>query len=71
MKKVKLKGDNIQTILARKNMSQNWLAKKLEISSAYMSQLLTGKRTLSPRMRDRIQKQFVDSEYDELFEIIG
>lgn len=69
MMKVKLKPQTLLNLLARKNKSQNWLAVRLDISSGYMSQLIRGKRTPSPEMRERILKYFEQMTFDELFEI--
>ncbi|MDP3024365.1 MAG: helix-turn-helix transcriptional regulator [candidate division Zixibacteria bacterium] len=70
MVKVKLKKDKIVAHLAKKNLSQNWLANKLEMSSAYISQLLNGKRMPSPEMRKRFLNYFEHLTFDELFEIL-
>ena len=69
--KVKLKGHVIKKILARKSMSQNWLAGKLETSSGYMSQLMMGVRTPSPKMRQKMLNFLKDYQFDDLFIIKG
>lgn len=69
MKIVRLKGYIILDILARKSLSQNWLAAKLGVSSGYMSQLLSGKRSPSPKVRRRILEYLPDKEFEELFDI--
>jgi plasmid maintenance system antidote protein VapI len=70
MVKVALKRDIILTHLAKKCKSQNSLAYHLGITSGHMSQLLTGKRCLSPEMRNRFLKYFEHLEFDNLFEIV-
>jgi len=69
MNKVKLRPKPIENLLIRKNLSQNWLARRIGISSAYMSQLLCGKRSLSPLMRRKFLDYFQDLCFDDLFEI--
>ncbi len=70
MNRTKLRLDTIVDLLTRKNLSQNWLAKRLNISSGYMSQLLTGQRTPSPNLRARILEHFPENNFDDLFEIM-
>jgi hypothetical protein len=69
MVKVLLKQKFVESFLARKNKSQNWLAFKLGISSGYMSQLMNGTRCPSPKMREKLLKNFVDINFDDLFNI--
>ncbi len=71
MVKVHLKTATIQRILAKKNMSQNWLAYRLRISSAYMSQLLNGTRRPSPKMRQRFLVTLPEYTFNDLFKIEG
>ena len=77
---VKLQVQAFKTLLAKKNLSQNAFAKRLHISSAYMSQMLGGQRNPSPQLRERIldilnkvQKMREQREYqfDDLFLIKG
>ena len=67
--KVRIKTENIRKILARKNLSQNWLAFRTRTTSGYMSQMITGKRNPSPQMRNRILQVLKDCEFEELFKI--
>ncbi len=69
MVKVKLNSKAVRQVLARKNKSQNWLAKRLEISSGFMAQLLAGERCPSPNVRERIQAAFNDLRFEDLFTI--
>jgi transcriptional regulator with XRE-family HTH domain len=65
--KVKLKAEAIHRILARKNLSQNWLAQRIGTNSGYMSQMLAGKRNPSPEMRRKILDVLKDYKFDDLF----
>ncbi|MGH1364217.1 MAG: helix-turn-helix domain-containing protein [Calditrichia bacterium] len=65
--KVQLKAENIRELMARKNLSQNGLAIKLNTSSGYISQLLNGIRYPSPEMRKKFQMVFKDADFDDLF----
>jgi transcriptional regulator with XRE-family HTH domain len=67
---VGLKSKEIGKRLARKNVSQNWLARKLEISSGYMSQLMCGVRNPSPKLREKIMNSLSGCNFDDLFTII-
>jgi transcriptional regulator with XRE-family HTH domain len=67
--KVKLRSKKVRELLARKNLSQNWLAGRIGASSSYISQVMNGVRNPSPRMREAIMQVFKDSKFDELFSI--
>jgi transcriptional regulator with XRE-family HTH domain len=67
--KVCLKSDSIKQILAKKNLSQNWLAERVGTTSGYMSQLMTGTRYPSPKMREKIMTCLKLNEFDDLFTI--
>jgi len=69
--KVKLKAQAINRILAKKNMSQNWLAQRIGTSSGYMSQMMAGSRHPSPQMRRKILEVLQDCEFDDLFTLQG
>lgn len=66
---VKLNNNELKLQLARKNMSQNWLAQRLGVTSGYISQLMCGVRNPSPRLREKIMKLFPECDFDELFTI--
>jgi len=68
--KVALKARTIRRILAKKNLSQNWLALRIRSSSGYVSQMMTGKRNPSPDMRTRILDALKDYEFDDLFSLL-
>ena len=68
-----LRSDRIREILAKKHMSQNCFASRVDVSSSYMSMLMTGVRNPSPVLRRRILKALkIDiSRSDEIFEMKG
>ena len=68
---VAIRSEAIRKILARKNMSQNWFARQLGVSSGYMSQLMTGVRNPSPDLRIKILEKLKmdESGFDRIFEI--
>lgn len=68
-KKAYLRSEKIQEYLLRKNKSQNWLAKRLQITSGYMSELVNGKKCASPVVREKLIKHLAISDFDDLFEI--
>jgi len=82
--KVDLKSKNVRKFLIREkklqnkemkklkklySASQNGFARKLGISSAYISQLINGSRNPSPKLRERIMKIMPGYKWDELFKI--
>ena len=69
MVKVFLKADSVEKLLAKKNLSQNWLALKMGISSGYISQLIKGERCPSPKIREKMLNLFKDKKFDDLFYI--
>ena len=69
--KVKLKSNQIRKILAKKNLSQNWLAYRIDTSTGYMSQLMGGSRNPSPKMRAKIQSILKDYEFKDLFKLVS
>jgi transcriptional regulator with XRE-family HTH domain len=65
---VNLKQDALREHIARRNISQNSFALKAGISSAYIAQLLGGKRRASGFVR----KKLLDAsglQFDDLFEV--
>lgn len=71
MLKVKVNGRKIREIILKKNLSQNNVAKRMTISSAYMAQLLNGERCPSPTTRQKFQDYFKDCSFDDLFKTIS
>jgi len=54
MTKVKMNSERFKTFLAERNISQNRLAQKAGITSAFMSQILSGARNPSSKTRMKI-----------------
>ena len=65
--KVNLKTKFIRRKLIKKNMSQNWLALRIGVSSGYMSQLMDGSRHPSPNVRQKFLDVFPECNFDDLF----
>lgn len=70
MLKVKVKTNNIERLLARRNLSHNAFAERLGISGGYMSQLVRGERYPSAELRGRILRTLRNVTFDEVFEIM-
>lgn len=69
MVKVKLNRPTIERLLARRNWSQNTLARRLGICGGYLSLLMTGARSVSPRVRRQMLRKLPDLTFDDLFVI--
>ena len=65
--RVKLKPEPVWEKINRRNMSQNELARRAEISSGYLSQLISGSKSPSPDVRRRLQAALEMSQFDDLF----
>jgi len=70
MIKIMLNREFVGKVLTRRNISQNGLARRLRISSGYMSQIMNGSRYISAKMRRRIFRYFRRYEFNDLFIII-
>jgi transcriptional regulator with XRE-family HTH domain len=70
MIKIMLNREFMERVLVRRNISQNGLARRLRISTAYMSQIMNGGRYISPKMRRRICRYFRRYDFNDLFIII-
>ena len=70
MLKIMLNREFVEKVLTRRNISQNGLAKRLRISSSYMSQIMNGGRYISARMRRRIFRYFRRYDFNDVFIII-
>lgn len=57
-------------LLAERNLSQRWLARKTGLSSGYVCQLLSGKRCPGPDVRQRLLEvpPFKGWAFEDLFE---
>lgn len=49
-----LRGNHVRALLGRRNMTITEGAEKLGVSRSYFSQLLAGRRPLSPKVRRRL-----------------
>ena len=65
--RVRLKPEPVWERINRRNMSQNELARRAEISSGYLSQLINGRKSPSPDVRKRLQAALGCDQFDELF----
>ena len=68
--RARLKTERVREILFRRSISQNCLAIRLNISSGYCSQLLSGTRSPSPRLRMKLMRELKE-DFDTLFEPIS
>ena len=68
--RVKLRQEVIWELLDQLNISQNELARRCGISRGYMSQLMRGERSPSPRRRRRLMEVLGVSDFDTLFVIV-
>lgn len=53
--------------LTKQNLAQSELAKRLEISSCYMSQLISGSRSPSPKLRRKMLEVLSPLSFGEIF----
>jgi len=67
--KVKMNQESVLRAMARRNMSQNMLADKTGLSSGYLSQLISGARYASPKVRQKLQSALDPLTFDEIFTI--
>ena len=65
--KVRVNSKALWGVLARQNITQNELARKLGISSGYLSQLVSGTRFPSPALRRRMLELLNPLTFDDLF----
>ena len=59
----------IAEALARRNYSQNGLARSLGVSSGYLSQLINGHRYASPDLRRKLMEFLGVDDFDAIFEL--
>ncbi|MDE2988941.1 MAG: helix-turn-helix transcriptional regulator [Chloroflexota bacterium] len=64
---VRLKPEPVWEQITRRNLSQNELACLADISSGYLSQLISGRKSPSPEVRRRLQAALGINHFDELF----
>ena len=65
--RVRLKPEPVWEQLNRRNMTQNELARRAEISSGYQSQLINGRKIPSAGVRKRLQAALELERFDDLF----
>ena len=65
--RVKLKPEAVWEPIQRRNISQNDLARLTNISSGYLSQLISGTRSPSAKVRKRLQSALEIQNFDALF----
>ena len=58
---------SVWRLLDRLKISQNRLAHLCGVSSGYMSQLVCGRRSPSPRVQRQIQQVIGEADLDDLF----
>ena len=68
--RVLLRAEAVWDRLNRLNMSQNDLARALNVSSGHLSRLINGRRCPSPSMRRRLMEVLDCSDFDELFVVV-
>jgi plasmid maintenance system antidote protein VapI len=66
---VRIKPKAFLTILAKNNMSQNSFGRFAELQSGHVSQLISGKRNVSPETRVKILKALNGVQFEEIFSI--
>ncbi len=62
-----LRSKDVKERLIRRGWTDRELARRLGISSPYVSQLMAGVRRPGPRVRRRIMRIFPDAAFDDLF----
>jgi transcriptional regulator with XRE-family HTH domain len=70
-RRVRLRSEVIQDLMARRNYSQNGLARLVRISSGYISQIIRGRRFPSPEVRRRLMEALGIEDFDALFAMEG
>ena len=69
MLRVRVKTKAVWEILLRRNMTQNELAKLVEVSSGHLSQLVNGERCPSAPVRRKILTALSPAKFDDVFQI--
>lgn len=67
--KVYVRTDHLQIEMARRNISQNGLARAMKVSSGYMSQIFRRQRCPSPELRTRMQDFLNITDFDAIFQL--
>ncbi len=66
---VKVNTLQVEKEIARRNLSKNMLAIKAGISSSYISQIISGTRYPSPRIREKLQQALHPLTFEDIFTI--
>ncbi len=66
---VRIKAKPLLRILATRNISQNGLGRVARLTSGHVSQLIKGRRNVSPKTRDKILTALGDVPFDDIFAI--
>jgi transcriptional regulator with XRE-family HTH domain len=69
MLKARVKEMVLWDFMAKNNLSQKELARKLDVSAGYISQILCGTRHPSPQLRRRMLELLHPLTFDDLFSI--
>lgn len=67
--RVYVRKDRLQIEMARRNISQNGLARAMHVSSGYMSQVFRCQRCPSPGLRTRMQDFLNIPDFDAIFQL--
>ncbi len=65
--RVKLNSHAVWELLNRRNMTQNELARLVDTSSGYLSQLISGTRRPSAAFRKKLMEVLGVTDFDDLF----
>jgi transcriptional regulator with XRE-family HTH domain len=68
--RAQLKSVKIQKLLLGRNVSQNNFAIKTGTTSGYMSQLMSGHRCPSPKLRQKIMEFLKVSDFSKIFRTV-
>lgn len=68
--KARLKFVKIQKLLLQRNISQNNFAKRTGTTSGYMSQLMSGHRCPSPKLRQKMMEFLKVNNYSKIFSTV-
>ena len=69
--RVRLNRYRVWDLMNRLNMSQNELARLLDTSSSYLSQLMSGHRCPSAAFRKKLMEVLGVTDFDDLFYLEG
>jgi transcriptional regulator with XRE-family HTH domain len=66
---VTIRSKELLLILAKRNMSQNGLARGAQLQGGHVSQLINGKRNVSPATRQKLLNALPGVQFDDIFAI--